>query len=358
MSIWTRCAKNSGRQGGPAGDGISCSRSARARVLEAARGSRTYAGDMGDDLLLDVLRRRWSPREFDPGHELSDPEEAALLEAARWAPSAGNSQPWAFHVVRRGAKGWPELLETLTGGSRAWAAQASALIVNIAHVTVEGSDWEYSEFSVYDLGQAVAHLTIQAHAMGLACRQFRAFDKEGLTRLLAVPDHWEIVTMTAVGHAAPAAQRSLGANVCQVAGNALRSAVAGPPTRTGAEPSARGRRLAGARRESRHRFGGAGRRAGSTRHPVRVTSVRAVLGSTLRADRPGHGGPDPRQHPRSRRARPALGPGQHRATLRQRRSADEPRTPTRRLRRSDSGLPGVGQGEVKGSAPVARAQTS
>lgn len=130
-----------------------------------------------------------------------------MLEAARWAPSAGNSQPWAFHLVRRGAEGWTGLVDVLPGSSRPWADQASALVVNIAHVTVEGSDWEYSEFSVYDLGQAVAHMTIQAHAMGLACRQFRAFDKERLTVLLDLPQHWEVLTMTAIGRAAADAQR-------------------------------------------------------------------------------------------------------------------------------------------------------
>lgn len=133
---------------------------------------------MTDDLLLDVLRQRWSPREFDLDYDLTPAEQAALLEAARWAPSAGNSQPWAFHLVRRDATGWTSLLDALAGSSRPWASQASALVVNLAHIAVEDTDWTYSEFAIYDLGQAVAHMTIQAHAMGLACRQFRAFEVE------------------------------------------------------------------------------------------------------------------------------------------------------------------------------------
>ncbi len=157
--------------------------------------------------MLDVLRRRWSPRAFDPKHTLSDAEVAALLEAARWAPSAGNSQPWAFHLVRRNAPGWTDLVSCLAGSSRPWASQASALVVNICHSLVEDTDWEYSEFSAYDLGQAVAHMTIQAHAMNLACRQFRAFDKAQLTAVLDVPPHWEVLTMTAVGLPAADANR-------------------------------------------------------------------------------------------------------------------------------------------------------
>lgn len=90
--------------------------------------------------------------------------------------------------------------------------QASLLVVNLSHLYVADTDWKYSEFAAYDLGQAVAHMTIQAHSMGLACRQFRGFDKEALTATLEVPDHWEITTMTAVGQAAPTAQRSPGAS--------------------------------------------------------------------------------------------------------------------------------------------------
>jgi hypothetical protein len=69
---------------------------------------------------------------------------------------------------------------------------------------VEGTDWEYSEFSLYDLGQAVAHMTVQAQALGLHVRQFRAFDRAGLAAEFAVPDHWEVATMAAVGRAGQA----------------------------------------------------------------------------------------------------------------------------------------------------------
>lgn len=163
------------------------------------RGSCT--GSVEDDLLLPVLRQRWSPREFDVEHEVADSQVDVLLEAARWAPSAGNSQPWAFHATRRHAPGWADLVDCLAGSSRPWATQASLLMVNISHVRTECTEWEYGEFATYDLGQAVAHMTIQAHAMGMSCRQFRAFDKEALTATLAAPAHWEIMTVTAIGKA-------------------------------------------------------------------------------------------------------------------------------------------------------------
>ena len=72
----------------------------------------------------------------------------------------------------------------------------------MGHRFIEDTDWAYSEFSDYDLGQAVAHMTLQAEAMGLACRQFRAFDLEGLTADLEVAPGWELVSITAVGRSA------------------------------------------------------------------------------------------------------------------------------------------------------------
>lgn len=148
---------------------------------------------------MDPLKRRWSPGQFDPQHELSRHDVDVLLEAARWAPSAGNSQPWAFHEALRGSDAHASLIQHLARSSDAWAPAASLLVVNLAHLLVEETDWEYSEFSLYDLGQAVAHMSIQAQSMGLSCRQFRAFDRDGIRQLLQVPQHWEVVTMIAIG---------------------------------------------------------------------------------------------------------------------------------------------------------------
>jgi nitroreductase len=150
-------------------------------------------------LLHPLLAARWSPTTFDASYELGASETEALLEAARWAPSAGNSQPWAFIVGQRGDATHTRLVRYLARSSGAWAPAASLLVANLAHRYVEGTDWEYSEFSLYDLGQAGAHMTAQAQALGLHVRQFRAFDRAGLAAEFAVPDHWEVTTMAAVG---------------------------------------------------------------------------------------------------------------------------------------------------------------
>jgi len=150
-----------------------------------------------------LLRSRWSPRAWDATHEATEDDVASLLEAARWAPSAGNSQPWSFVVGRRGDETHRRLVRHLARSSAAWAPDASLLIANLCHRWVAGTDWEFSEFAMYDLGQAVAHLTFQAEALGLAVRQFAAFDREAMTREFSVADHWFVATVSAIGRIPP-----------------------------------------------------------------------------------------------------------------------------------------------------------
>lgn len=176
------------------------------RHKEALQHRFTRVRVMGHDDFAPVhplLASRWSPTRFDPRHEVPPSAVESLLEAARWAPSAGNSQPWAFIVGRRGDSTHRRIVGHLAGSSAAWAPEASLLAVNLSHRWVEGTDWEYSEFSLYDLGQAVAHMTVQAQALGISSRQFRAFDRQGLADEFGVPGHWEVTTMTAFGVAVP-----------------------------------------------------------------------------------------------------------------------------------------------------------
>ncbi|WP_448002382.1 nitroreductase family protein [Agromyces bauzanensis] len=142
---------------------------------------------------------RYSPLRFDPGHTLSGEEVDVLLEAARRAPSAGNSQPWAFIVGQRGDQVYERLARHLARSSSMWAPDASLLVANLAHRFVEDSDMEYSEFAHYDIGQAVAHMTFQAHTIGLFVHQFRAFDREAVASEFQIPAHWEVTTMAAIG---------------------------------------------------------------------------------------------------------------------------------------------------------------
>lgn len=153
-----------------------------------------------------ALLSRFSPVRFDPAATATSAQLDTLLDAARKAPSAGNSQPWMFIAGLRGDGVHSRIVRHLARSSLVWAPSASLLVVNVAHVLVEDTnDWEYSEFSRYDLGQAVAHMTIQGLSIGLDAHQFRAFDRAAVAAEFAVPPHWEVTSMTAFGVAAHAA---------------------------------------------------------------------------------------------------------------------------------------------------------
>ncbi|MEU6270936.1 nitroreductase family protein [Streptomyces populi] len=148
-----------------------------------------------------LLAERFSPYRFDPSAVVDDHALGLLLEAARWAPSAGNSQPWGFFTGRPGEPEHDRVLPHLAPSSARWATDAGLLVVTLTRRHVDDTRLLYSEFADYDLGQAVAHMTVQAQAMGLAAHQFRAFDLEGLTKELAPNPGWTIVSMVAVGKA-------------------------------------------------------------------------------------------------------------------------------------------------------------
>ncbi|WUC97504.1 nitroreductase family protein [Streptomyces sp. NBC_00525] len=149
-----------------------------------------------------LLAERFSPYRFDASAVVDDRALGLLLEAARWAPSAGNSQPWGFFVGRPGEPKHDRLLPYLAPSSARWATDAGLLVVTLTRRYVDDTQLTYSEFADYDLGQAVAHLTVQAQVLGLAAHQFRAFDLEGLTKELEPNPGWVIVSMVAVGKAA------------------------------------------------------------------------------------------------------------------------------------------------------------
>ena len=146
--------------------------------------------------LVDQLARRWSPRGFDVHHVISDDDLTALGEAARWAPSASNDQPTRFIVARRGTPTFELIHSTLREPNQAWAGRASALIVAIAVTSRDGRRLRFAE---YDLGQAIAHLTVEAEARGLNVRQMGGFDVESARTTFDLASELMPVTVVAVG---------------------------------------------------------------------------------------------------------------------------------------------------------------
>ena len=147
--------------------------------------------------LLPALAERWSPRAFDPEAVVDETKLASALEAARWSPSANNSQPWRFIVARRGTAAFDSIVANLMGFNQAWAGSASVLVVAVAEVIdAEGAE---RRWATYDIGQAVAHLTIQAHHDGLHTHQMGGFDAAGLRAAFDLDERFLPVSVTAVG---------------------------------------------------------------------------------------------------------------------------------------------------------------
>ncbi|HWK76885.1 nitroreductase family protein [Microbacterium sp.] len=147
--------------------------------------------------LLDVLSTRWSPRAFDPSTPIDEDKLAAALEAARWAPSASNTQPWRFIVARRGTDLHAAIDAALMGFNREWAGDAQVLIAAFAEES--DADGNPRPWAQYDLGQAVAHLSVQAHADGLFVHQMGGIERDALRALPGVSDRFAPISVIALG---------------------------------------------------------------------------------------------------------------------------------------------------------------
>lgn len=143
-----------------------------------------------------LLAERWSPRGFDADHVIDRDELASIVEAARWAPSAGNTQPWAFAAARRGTEAFAAIHATLAGFNQVWTPAASALLV---FAVVPERAGRMTAFTEYDLGQAAAHATAQVEHLGLNAHQMGGFDADALRTALDLPEGVRPLVVMAVG---------------------------------------------------------------------------------------------------------------------------------------------------------------
>ena len=155
-----------------------------------------------DHEIHELIRRRWSPRAFDPERRVETTDLLRLFEAARWSPSSGNEQPWAFLVVDRDrtAEAYRAMLGTLTPRNQAWAAAAPILVLVAVRVSVERAE-SVGPAAWYDAGQAVAFLTLQATAQELSIRQMAGFDRQQARSVCGVPPPFEPAVVMAIGYA-------------------------------------------------------------------------------------------------------------------------------------------------------------
>jgi len=149
-----------------------------------------------------IIAERWSPRSFDGTAEMSVPDLTALIEAARWAPSSNNSQPWRFVIARRGDHHFAQLVETMAGFNKMWAPKAAALIFVLANTV--NDDGSPRVAALYDAGLAASLLTVEAHHRGLAVHQIGGFDHEQAKSAFNIPANLTPIVILAVGKQAPA----------------------------------------------------------------------------------------------------------------------------------------------------------
>jgi nitroreductase len=146
---------------------------------------------------------RWSQRAY-TGVDISDEALFTLFEAARWAPSSSNAQPWRFLYAKRGSVHWPVFFDLLYEGNRVWAHNASALVVILSAKTFlwKGEPQPLNTHS-FDTGAAWAQLALQAHLLGWSTRAIGGLDRDKARVALAVPDDFAVEAGVAIGRPGP-----------------------------------------------------------------------------------------------------------------------------------------------------------
>ena len=150
--------------------------------------------------ISEIFLNRWSPRAM-TGEPITQTQLMTLFEAARWAPSSYNNQPWRFLYALRDTAYWEMYLNLLVDANRQWAKNAGALVVTISHDTFEFNN-KPSRTHTFDAGSAWENLALQGSMMKLAIHGMEGFDYNLAKTELQIPDGFTVEMMFAVGHQA------------------------------------------------------------------------------------------------------------------------------------------------------------
>ncbi|MGH8466228.1 MAG: nitroreductase family protein, partial [Pseudomonas sp.] len=149
----------------------------------------------------DQFINRWSPRAF-TAEPISEATLLSFLEAARWAPSAYNSQPWRFLYARRDTPNWERYLGLLNEFNRSWAQHASALVIVLSKTTFTApgaSEETPALWHTFDTGSAWGHLALQASISGWHTHGMAGFDQELTRKELKIPEGYALHAAVAIG---------------------------------------------------------------------------------------------------------------------------------------------------------------
>src|SRR3984893_7079848 len=152
-----------------------------------------------DSPVHELLKNRWSPRAF--SERPVEPQVLrSVFEAARWAPSSNNEQPWAYLVATKDdAENFAKMLGVLVEFNANWAKHAPVLALSVAHLKTQ-RDGKPNRVALHDVGSASAQLTFEANARGLQVHQMAGFDAEKARETFAIPPDWEPVAALAIGY--------------------------------------------------------------------------------------------------------------------------------------------------------------
>jgi nitroreductase len=148
-----------------------------------------------------LILNRWSPRSM-IGEELDEETIMSLFEAARWAPSSYNNQPWRFIYVKRNTLHWDKVFNLLAEPNKIWTKNAAVLVVVISRKNFEHNE-KYSITHQYDTGAAWENLALEASSRGLAVHGMQGFDYERARNDLEIPDNFDVMAMIAIGKQGP-----------------------------------------------------------------------------------------------------------------------------------------------------------
>lgn len=148
--------------------------------------------------VLPVFHERWSPRSF-ADREVSRETLAKIFEAARWAASASNEQPWRFVVGLHGTETHKKIFESLMPGNQKWAGKAPVLMFGTAH-KIFAKNGTPNKFALYDLGAAASYMTLQAAALGLGTHQMAGYDEAKARELLGISEEYLVGAAIAMGY--------------------------------------------------------------------------------------------------------------------------------------------------------------
>jgi nitroreductase len=146
----------------------------------------------------DLILRRWSPRVY-ADKEVTADELKRLFEAARWAASSSNEQPWRFLVGRRGDETYQKIFNALVEFNQTWAKSAPVLMLAVAKKTFTEKGTP-NRYGLHDTGAAMANLALQATANGLHTHSMAGFDNEQMRASFAIPSDYEMGAVTAIGY--------------------------------------------------------------------------------------------------------------------------------------------------------------